>query len=307
MREPSIYFSTTFYQRIWPRFSDSFRAAKTKNDYFSLVCAICDFCQKDFLELTVQDAQNFFDDQLSRYHLGKLRLSTIQVRFSRLHSIANFILQNGLTWSIHTYQNPFTDVNLPEPDVYLTKEHVPDLKQMDSILTMCKADPQLYVAVSIVIRCSLTTSELCSLKRSRIIVDSTNHFGFILGEKRQKRVVKIPNDIAKLIQELISVSPSNQDSLFVNTRGDALTPRGLQRLYQKYVSFPKGSYSYTLSDLRNGSIAYLLSLKGVTVNEVANYVGVDVGWMHRYDMVVPELQFAPHDFANIEIKSLKSQ
>lgn len=307
MREPSIYFSPTFYQKIWPRFSDSFRSAKTKNDYFSATCAICDFCEKDFLELTADDAQQFFDEQLNLHNRGKLRLSTVQVRFSRLHSVANFILQNGMTWNIRAYQNPFVSVTLPEPDIYLTKEHVPDLKQMDSILTMCKANPQLYVAVSIVIRCSLTTSELCSLKRSNMIVDASNHFGFILGEKRQKRVIKIPNDIVKLIQELIASSPSDVDSLFVNTRGDALTPRGLQRLYQKYVSFPKDSYTYTLSDLRNGSIAYLLSLKGVTVNDVANYVGVDVGWMHRYDEIIPELQFAPHDLANIEIKSLKSQ
>lgn len=307
MRQPSIYFSNIFYKQIWPRFSASFKTEKTRNDYFMLICAICDSSKKDFLELTGADAKAFFNEQLERHERGKLRLSTIQVRFSRLHSIANFILQNGLSWELRDYQNPFLEVELPETNIYLTKEHVPDLAQMDAILSMCKDDPQLYVAVSIVIRCSLTTSELCSLKRNQIIVDSTNHFGFILGKNHQKRIVKIPNDIVVLINELIETYSSNCESLFVNTRGDALTPRGLQRLYQKYVSFPEGTYSYTLSDLRNGSIAYLLSLDGVNVNDVAKYAGVDPGWMHRYDSVIPELQFAPLDLANITINPLKTQ
>lgn len=52
MREPSIYFSPTFYPQIWQDFSHSFKSKGAKSDYFMLCCDICDFAGKDFLALT---------------------------------------------------------------------------------------------------------------------------------------------------------------------------------------------------------------------------------------------------------------
>ena len=90
MREPSIYFSPTFYPQIWQDFSRSFKSKGAKSDYFMLCCDICDFAGKDFLALTDDDAQAYFDLLLSRQMNGKLSLDTINVKFYRLHSLSKY-------------------------------------------------------------------------------------------------------------------------------------------------------------------------------------------------------------------------
>ena len=82
MREPSIYFSPTFYPQIWQDFSRSFKSKGAKSDYFMLCCDICDFAGKDFLALTDDDTQAYFDLLLSRQMNGKLSLDTINVKFT---------------------------------------------------------------------------------------------------------------------------------------------------------------------------------------------------------------------------------
>ena len=302
MREPSIYFSDTFFNGIWISFSATLRASKTRNDYFTLLCEICDFCKKDFLELEPADGKAFFDSLFERNKKGELRKSTISVHFYKLNSICNYIIENGTRYNITSFQNPFSSLCDVSFDSFLTKEHVPDIEMMDKILSMCKADLQLYAAVALIVRCALTSSELCKIRRDSIIKDAKGNCGIVFKVHNGERYVKVPEDIINLIDQVISSYPSTDGTLFVNTRGRALSIRGLQRLYNKYVYFGDDEYCYNMSDIRNGSIAFFLAHDAIERDAIADYVDISKGWLIRYANVIPDLEQAPVDLVNIRIE-----
>lgn len=302
MREPSIYFSKLFYETIWPAFSMTLKNRKTKNDYFTLICNVCDYCKKDFLELSENDGNSFFHYLEEKNKKGELRKSTISIHLSKFNSLSNFIVGTGANYGISSFTNPFISVRGVEYDALLTKEHVPDMKEMDEILSMCKSDLQLYVAVALIVRCALSSSELCNIRRDKIIQDANGNTGILLNEHHKDRIIKIPSDIVTLIGQVIETYSSLDGTLFVNTRGKALSVRGLQRLYNKYVSFPDDKYFYTMSDIRNGAIAYYLSFDNINRNSVAEYASLSTGWLIRYNDVIPDLDSAPVDLVNIKIQ-----
>lgn len=302
MREPSIYFSETFYNGIWMSFATTLRASKTRNDYFSLLCEICDYCKKDFLELEPTDGKAFFDYLFERNRAGKLRKSSISVHFYKLNSISNYIIENGVKYGVKSFQNPLSSLCDVSIDSFLTEEHVPDIEMMDRILSMCKKDLQLYTAVGLIVRCALTSSELCSIKRDCIVQDGKGNCGIKFKTRSSERYVKIPEDIVCLIGQVIGAYPSVDGTLFVNTRGRALSVRGLQRLYNKYVYFNNDEYCYNMSDIRNGSIAFFLAHGAIERDSIAEYVNISKGWLIRYANVIPDLEKAPVDFVNIRIE-----
>lgn len=303
MREPSVYFSDTF-QNIWLGFSKTLKAAKTKADYFRLLCEICDYCECDFLELTPDDGVAFFEELARREVAGALRHSTVVVYFSKLSAMTNFIINEGLRYGVHNFRNPFYLVKISGLDHTLMKSHVPNLSEMDSILSMGKADLQLYTIISLVIRCSLTTSELSGIMRNKIIQDGNGNYAFILKCRMGERYVKIPDDVMSLVERVIREYDSLDGTLFVNTRKRALTQRSIERLYCKYVVFADNEPHYSLSDLRNGSIANFLLNDNIDRSALSSYINISETWLNRFDAVLPELESAPPDLVNIQIKPI---
>lgn len=301
MREPSTYFSSTFYPQIWQDFSRSLKSKGAKSDYFMLCCDICDFAKKDFLVLTDDDAQSYFDFLLSRQISGKLSLDTINVKFYRLHSLSRFISLNQEKYKI-TYLNPFSYVTIPQISKYIDISHVPTIAQMDQILTQAKADERLFFIVSLIIRCGFTVGEICSMRSDSFIQDAAGNYAVRITYRNKTRFVKLPLDMISLLNDYTASTAIDNSYLFYNNRGNPLRPRDLERLYAATIVFDDTLPKFTLSDLRNGAAAYMLQ-SGASGKMVADYIGIHPGWIHRYDKVLKELQVSAIDYTNIKVVS----
>lgn len=301
MREPSIYFSPVFFDYIWPDFSRSLKSRGARSDYFMLCCDICDFAKKDFLLLTENDTQSYFDKLLLLQVEGKLSLDTINVKFYRLHSISKYISLHQKRYKIH-YFNPFSYVTIPQISKYIDISHVPTIQQMDAILTQAKPDMRLFLILSLIIRCGFTVGEICAMRSESFLCDAGGNYAIRITYRNKTRFVKLPLDIVSLIDDYCASYAIGSNYLFYNNRGNPLRPRDLQRLYLASVTFDESLPKFTLSDLRNGAAAYMLK-SGASAKMVADYIGINPGWMHRYDKVLKELQIAAVDYTNIKIVS----
>lgn len=298
MRPASIYFSSTFLNIIWKKFQQDLKSDGAKSDYFMLCCDICDFAKKDFLQLTETDAQGYFDKLLLLQMENKLSLDTINVKFYRLHSISKFISIHQEEFNCN-YFNPFIYVTIPQVSAYLDSRHVPTIEQMDAILAQAK-DARLFLILSLIIRCGFTVGEICSMQSESFICDAAGNYAIRITYRNKSRFVKLPLDIVALINDYCSAHAIKSSYLFYNKRGNPLRPRDLQRLYESSITFNETLPKFILSDLRNGAAAYMLK-NGASAKMVADYIGINPGWIHRYDKILENLQVTAVDYTNIRI------
>jgi len=299
------YLSPLFENEIWPMFAKALNTAKSRSDYFAILRDISGYLKKDFLSISDADAQSYFNHLLILSANGKQSIKTIKVKLARMNSVSNFVLRNSYLFELQqTYlSNPFQKVSLPETDDYLTAKNVPDIDDLNSILHKAEENGTLYLILSMMVRCALSAGEICTLKFEDFIQDSNGNVGIEYCYRNVKRYIKIPEDILKLIQEYIGDMTVSQSAyLFHNRRGNPLRIRDLERLYLKYLPAEEKPH-FTLSDIRNGSAAYML-VCGASTTEVARYIGIAPEWMRRFDKIVPELYVAAVDYTNIRVKPL---
>lgn len=299
------YLSPLFENEIWPMFAKTLNTEKSKSDYFAILRDISCYLKKDFLSVKDADAQAYFNHLLMLAANGKQSIKTIKVKLARANSVSNFVLRNSYLFELQqTYTgNPFQKVSLPETNEYLTARNVPDIDELNGILHKAEGNTMLYLILSIMVRCGLSAGEICTLKFEDFIQDSNGNVGIEYCYRNVKRYIKIPEDILTLIQEYIGdMTVSHSAYLFHNKRGNPLRIRDLERLYLKYLPTDETPH-YTLSDIRNGSAAYML-VCGASTTEVARYIGIAPEWMRRFDKIVPELYVAAVDYTNIRVKPL---
>lgn len=297
------YLSSLFDNEIWPMFSRSLNTAKSKADYYSVLRDITRYVKKDFLELKESEVQGYFNHLLILSSNGKQSVKTVKVKLARLKSVSNFILRHSYLFELQlTYtKNPFLRITLPQTEDYLLKKNVPDIKELNGILAKAEPNLQLYVILCLMVRCGLSAGEICMLKFEDFVSDSTGHVGIEYCYRGVKRYIKLPEDVLEQIRKYIGdAEVSNSAYLFHNKRGNQLRIRDLERLYLKYLPADEEPH-FTLSDIRNGSAAYML-VCGAPASEVASYIGIAPEWMRRFDKVIPELHKAAVDYSNIRIK-----
>lgn len=299
------YLSPLFENEIWTLFIKTLNTQKSRSDYYAIVKDICSYVKKDFLLIGEADAQSYFNHLLMLCANGKQSIKTVKVKLARLKSVSNFILRHSYLFELQqTYvKNPFLRVSLPQTEEYLTSKNVPDIDDMNEILHKAEDDSQLYLVLSLMIRCGISAGEICTLKYEDFIQDKNGNVGIEYCYRNVKRYIKLPPDILTLIQEYIGDAEiSHSAYLFHNRRGNPLRIRDLERLYLKHLPAEESPH-YTLSDIRNGSAAYML-VCGASPSEVARYIGIAPEWMRRFDKIIPELYVAAVDYTNISVRPL---
>lgn len=299
MRPASKYMSDTTSKTIWSSFSINLKSTRTKDNYYSTLCMICDFTKCDFLDITRSQAQNYFDSLLEpRGDKKRLSLTTVQSRLSMLSSIATYIEENKKNFNLdNSFSNIYLYINLPELSDYLKPDNIPTIKELNSILKASSSDPMMYLIFALVIKCGFTASEVCKIKQSHVVEDKAGRFCVEIHEKNKTRYVKLSEDLVKIFLDY--PKPSGE-YLFYNARGLNLKVRNLELYVRKYVSLAGVSKNYTLQDIRNAAICYLKA-SGVDDISVSKYVGVEGRWMYRYDYVLEELNFQAVDMSKIRI------
>ena len=284
-------------------FAKTLNTPKSKSDYYAILKDICHYLKKDFLSLGEADAQSYFNHLLMLRNSGKQSLKTIRVKLARLKSVSNFVLRHSYLFELQQsyLHNPFQKVSLPQGEEFLTAKNVPDIDDLNTILHKAESDPQLYLILSMMIRCGISAGEICMLKFEDFISDDAGQIGIEYCYRGVRRYIKLPEDVLEQIRQYIGDADVSKSAyLFHNKRQNQLRIRDLERLYLKYVPSSEEPH-FTLSDIRNGSAAYML-VCGAPASEVAKYIGIAPEWMRRFDRVIPELHKAAVDYSNIKIK-----
>lgn len=298
IRESSSYLSEFFLSVIWPQYASTLKKPRTRSDYFSYACNICDYLECDFLSITLEGAKGYFN-KLCRDK--KLSVKSMNTRLYSLHSISSFIYKNKDFFDTPNYIDVFQFVSVSSYDTHLRAEDVPDKKTIDRLLTACEKDDTMFLILSLVIRCSLTASQICHLTPSMIATDASGRCFITFRSYNRERHVRVPNDVMKLVCDYIEIN-GIKDHLFYNQKGRPLQIRTLQDMMSNLSVAAGLKKPVTLQDLRNASITLMLH-GGATPSSVAYHAGVSERWMYRYDSVLEDIDDSPCEYMHLEIKN----
>lgn len=299
----SKYISELFLSEVYPYIESKFRTDKTKSNYRIALNHICDFCKKDFIDLTESDVRRYIDAMMG----GSLKnnkdrpftKSAVSVRLACLRSIANSLESSeGLFPIPFDYSSPFKRITIDDtPDIKLGR--VPTVEDIDRILKT--ADEQMRVMTLLAYRCCLTVSELMELEITQFAEDKNGrlfiHFTPAVAPERD---VKIPDDIRPDITRYLDRIGPNAKYVFVNKRGNPFIETTLHITYKKTVILAHTSVRWTLQDIRNAGISHIL-YSGAEPEKVANFLGVLPKWIKRYDKVVEGLDLQPNELSVVKV------
>ena len=307
-KESSIYFSETFKEILSDFSNFKLRSKKTRRNYIRSVSNLCDFLQKDFLDIDKNDADRYFEyisrqkDDSGNSEVG---IKTIAARASIFRSIGRFIVLNRANYRNlpDDYQNVFLGLSTGAYSEYINPLKVPTLEELDDILEAAKNDEMIYLIFSLVIRCALTPNEICSINAEMINTDADGRAFLSLKKKNgHSRHIKIPPDVFGLLITYVEHINVTSGPIFFCRHGNVLQYPQLNN-YTKAIIKTTG-YTYTLKDIRNASIAYML-FGGAVPKDVADYAGISERWMYRYKYVLQTLDRAPCDYQNFSISKNK--
>lgn len=295
MRKPSTYMSEEYLKEYWKPFSQTFSKEKTRNDYFTNLCNLCDYIKKDIPEAVDEDIDCYVRHLLEKVRTGKLKQGTVNVKVSVLHAAYNDLIERGG----YENANPVHKDMLPQMSEYINPDKIPTEAEMDTILTAAREDRMMYAIISMIIRCAFTPGEIISIKTEDIIMDKNQQAAVTFHYRKETRYVKVPQDVLAIINSYLAYRTVKSEYLFCNQKGNALRLRDLERRYQKCI-YPGREVQYTLQALRNGAITIMLK-SGAPGLEVAKYVGIDFNWIKRYNLAAEILSQTAVDYANIRI------
>lgn len=282
--------SEKFEEEIWIYFQTNL-SQRTRKEYWNVVRNFDKVTGHDPLRLTRKDAMNYFNGLIEKVNSNKLSYNTAVMRLSVMKSVCTFIENYTVNHGKH-YVNHFESMSLPEQNKILSKDAIPNSKEIDNLLSaaMKNNDNKAFLIFSLVIKMGLTNQEICSLNREFICRDNDGHLCFNMPPKNHiTRFLMIPDDIAVLLDKYIEAEHIQNGAIFLNIRKNRIKMRDTERLLASYteklVKSRKLRRHYTMQTLRHAAISYML-IGGASKDEVAAYTGVTGKWMNRYDRIV---------------------
>lgn len=305
-KDTSAYFSDTFRHILEDFCNYKLRSQKTKRNYLLNTINLCNFLQKDFLDIRREDADRYFEyisRQKDEDGHSEVSVRTITARASIFRSIGRFIVTNKGNYANvpEDYSNVFLGLSMGEYSEYVNPLKVPTLEELDDILEEAKDNEMLYLIFTMVIRCALTPNELCSIEAEMVKVDADGRAFLVLKKKNDHvRHVKIPSDVFELFVTYTKHINVTSGLVFFCTHGNTLKYSQLNKYTNAVIK--SAGYTYTLKDIRNASIAYML-FGGAAPKDTAEYAGISERWMYKYKYVLEALDKAPCDYQHFKIST----
>lgn len=286
-----------FDEKIFPAFCRTLKAKESHKIYLRSCTSAASYYGTDFLD--IDNADSYAEHLLSKVTEGKLSLNYAYAEFSRARSVASFIEEHFADYGMTAYNNPFKDYAFPKKDTVLSGLYLPSVSELDKLLEASEDDDELYLAISLVLKLSLTVGECLSLKRDDFIINDDDVMLLRVESTDRHRYLKVPEDIRQLVSEYCSShSCGPENYMFINRKGDRLQIRALQKRLDKACS--SCDLHYNFNDIRNTGIAYMLKC-GATEKEAAEFVGIAEKWIYRYSSATKHMHIAENDFTNIKI------
>lgn len=297
MSERSSYLTDDFISRIWAGYAVTLKSKRTKANYLSYLCCICNFAKSSFSDITEEMARAYFSERWNA--VPRPSTKTMHTWLSCYRSIGRYMMENrNLLPELQDYVSPFETFYLDGYSDDINVDDLPTNAELERILETARLqndEGQMYLMLLFAAKCAMTAGEIRSLKPAHIQCDAADR-GFVVFKDKKRihnRIVKIPDIIMQYLSEHADTF-SGRESLFLNTKGTPLSERSMQKYVRDLMEKADVRKPYTLQDLRNLSIAKMLYY-GASEAETAEYVGIEQGWMYRYSRILSELDRAPCD------------
>lgn len=245
----------------------------TKNEYISYINILCGYLEKDFLNITPDDAQRFLNYMNSKRADGKLNKKTINVRLACYNGLAMYILDKR-----KNYYNPFSKLTRHVVKNELDLDNVPSYEELDAILTEAKKDPKDYAILALATRCALAASEILRLDTKSVIRDGDKNIQLHIkssSDFENDTFILLPDDVRDIVNNYIdkySIDLDKKSPLFLNQRKNPMSIQNVDQLVKKLTS-KCNLEQYTLKDFRASAIADMINA-GATMEEVSQYTGL---------------------------------
>ena len=304
-----------FLYSIWNFFAANLSDRARKN-YYNIVKAYVKVTGHTPDEMTHSDADKYFNDLVTKMNSGKLSRSTAIMRLSVMKSLCDYI-KHRKNMAGQLYTNFLRDYTIPDSSKILSEDEIPTEEEINYLFEKGKKnnDDTFVCILSLVVKCGLTTSEICRITNDSIMTEKKGILCIKIREsKKVSRIIKLPSDVSKIMKKYLKKHDnitlcvdSTPKYIFFNKRGTNLKPRDAERILKSYVD--QGIYDkvikkeFTLQSLRHAAIKYMLMGK-LSEDEVAAYCGITSKWLPRYERVVSEGNYITSaDYSVISIKT----
>lgn len=303
-------------ENLFLEYTARFIRQTTRRQYAGLLALFCRETKCDFMEITPEKTDCFF-----RNHTKSSTVKTLQWQIAALRGFARFIDEKQ---AVAPEQEQEEKQRAEEAADAGHFEHafpkmqfewslqpiapIPKLEHVDRVLTYFyeRDDLTMFAAVSTILRCGLTTKELCGLNAGHIFMDADGQKGMIIPDThRRERKIKIPDDLFDLIVRLI---PAQAEKDFPVFRLRRFEKRLSARMLEHYIKDACEALEippFTMTQLRNLAAASMVQ-GGAPAQTVSDYLGTDILWITRYDVAVPELKNSAVDYHHICIKKFET-
>lgn len=283
--------SEEFSNQIWVYFETNL-SIKTRKEYWTVLKNFDKITGHDPMHLTNEDAMSYYHYLLDRINNDKLSYSTAVMRMSVMRSLCNFIEHYNKNHG-KSYKNYFREISIPEQDKTITQQDIPTVEEVNALLSAAKDnhDNKAFLIFALAVKCGFTNTEICSLNYEFFSLDSMGNMCITLPARKQKpsRIIKLPQDIAKLIDAYTIQYQIDSGPIFINKRKTRIKLRDTERLLAKYTEIclkdNKIRKHYTIQALRHAAFSYMLR-GGSSKEQTAHYGGISTKWMGRYDRIV---------------------
>lgn len=299
------YLSELFMDYFTEFINQNAMSDNTRKEYLYRIRHICDWCEKDFLDITAQDAEKYFNYLQNQRASQDISRRTIYGRYNTCCNVSSFIQNQGA----NEYRNPFTSLKICAPDNECVPLHsIPSSEAMDTILEKAP-DEMYYLVFALAFRVALSLSEILSLTTNHIV--ESGDVMFIRCNARKTipaRTVALSEDIANLMRNYLNNMPymDEQGHLFYNKYKNPLTMDNATRCLRKIMKECNFDEKYTLRGFRSRSILDMVvatAKKEACMEDVADYVGIR---SHRLAAYVKSssgvIINTPANLVNINIK-----
>lgn len=295
----SPYLSKQFIGILQKYYMDKIKKERTGQQYVYVFNAVCNFAKCDFLDISKEQIKGYFSEIDPN-----ATIKSTNYDLSVLRAVSRYMDENSSEFGIEPrFLELFSAIDVMFPDLQFRIEDMPDLESINYVLEFFKKEGDMvgFLSCSMVLRTTLTTNELVSLRRDMLLQDANGNYGIRLKvTEHAYRYVKLPDDIVELINQYAKQRTDSQPYFFLNKKGKAVSARALQnRLREACLECKVKPFTY--NDLRNLSQAVMIK-GGAPLGKLAEYVNVkNLNWFFRYNRVVEELKDAAVDYSCIKI------
>lgn len=276
----------------------------TKNRYLSILYDIENVTGKSFLTLDKNDGEMY----ASILKMRDLKDNSILTMLRYLRSIASYtesVASEALAGTnFEDYESPFRFItSMIKKSNYIEPDRIPSMKQVNVFLKKLdkNGNSLIYLVVSLIIKCGLTSRELTELKHSDILISDDEKPYLKLKNEYGQRLVLLPDDVFSILDTYIDYVGISEDGYILkNKRNRKMSIRVLEKAYKDACNLY--SFEYNMYDLRNAAAVCMLA-GGATRDEVMDILGITNYWKSKYDKCVSQMySYSATDMSNIFIK-----